>query len=415
MASVKIVLRKKQNKDGTFPLALRLTENRISSYEYIGQNILEKDWDADKECVRKSHPNSVRLNQLLQTKKMDANRIVIEADTENKEMSAQAVKQSLNGSKTVFFFSQAIHYLNDLKLSGNFNQLNSEEPRIKHFKEFIIGRPLEKAEKITDGKDIAFSEITVPLLKTFRAWLEGTRQVKERTVINHYMAVRAVFSQTIKTNPGVEKYYPFGKGKISLKFPESLKVGLSAEEVRRIEELELTAGSPMDHARNVWLTAFYFAGVRVSDVLKLKWADFQDGRLNYTMGKNDKPGSVKISDRAQIVLDRYLPFKDKSGLVFPELRVLPDLNDTFEVQRKTSHADKKFNKHLKKVAAMADISKPLSMHISRHTFGNLSGDKIHPAMLQKLYRHSDIKTTIGYQSAFINKPADDALDAVLNF
>jgi phage antirepressor YoqD-like protein len=33
--------------------------------------------------------------------------------------------------------------------------------------------------------------------------------------------------------------------------------------------------------------------------------------------------------------------------------------------------------------------------------------------LQKLYRHSSITTTIGYQSNFINKKADDALDAVL--
>ena len=31
-------------------------------------------------------------------------------------------------------------------------------------------------------------------------------------------------------------------------------------------------------------------------------------------------------------------------------------------------------------------------------------------MLQKLYRHSDIKTTIGYQA---NKDADEALDAVI--
>jgi len=34
-------------------------------------------------------------------------------------------------------------------------------------------------------------------------------------------------------------------------------------------------------------------------------------------------------------------------------------------------------------------------------------------MLQKLYRHSDITTTINYQQAFINKDTDDALEAVI--
>ncbi len=55
------------------------------------------------------------------------------------------------------------------------------------------------------------------------------------------------------------------------------------------------------------------------------------------------------------------------------------------------------------------------MHIARHSFGNIAGDTIQPLMLQKLYRHSDLKTTINYQANFIHKDADKALDRVLNF
>ena len=50
-----------------------------------------------------------------------------------------------------------------------------------------------------------------------------------------------------------------------------------------------------------------------------------------------------------------------------------------------------------------------------HSFGNIAGESIHPLMLQKLYRHSDLKTTINYQANFIHKEADDALDSVINF
>ena len=62
-----------------------------------------------------------------------------------------------------------------------------------------------------------------------------------------------------------------------------------------------------------------------------------------------------------------------------------------------------------------EINKNITMHISRHTFGNISGDKIPIQMLQRLYRHSSITTTIGYQASFIHKDADEALDAVLDF
>jgi hypothetical protein len=36
-------------------------------------------------------------------------------------------------------------------------------------------------------------------------------------------------------------------------------------------------------------------------------------------------------------------------------------------------------------------------------------------VLQKLYRHSSIATTVNYQRNFINEETDDALDSVINF
>ena len=73
------------------------------------------------------------------------------------------------------------------------------------------------------------------------------------------------------------------------------------------------------------------------------------------------------------------------------------------------------NEALQKIALTAKINKKLTMHIARHTFGNISGDKIPIQMLQKLYRHSSITTTITYQANFIHKDTDEALDAVVNF
>ena len=57
----------------------------------------------------------------------------------------------------------------------------------------------------------------------------------------------------------------------------------------------------------------------------------------------------------------------------------------------------------------------MSMHFARHSFGNISGDKIPIQMLQKLYRHSSITTTILYQSNFMQKDTDEASDKVLDF
>ncbi|MBO6761606.1 MAG: hypothetical protein JJ909_11645 [Roseivirga sp.] len=99
--------------------------------------------------------------------------------------------------------------------------------------------------------------------------------------------------------------------------------------------------------------------------------------------------------------------------VFPFLKKA-DPKSKVDLFTKTRNATKLLNKYLKRIADMCDIDKNLSNHIARHSFGNIAGDNIHPLMLQKLYRHTDLKTTINYQANFIHKEADEALEKVLN-
>ena len=131
------------------------------------------------------------------------------------------------------------------------------------------------------------------------------------------------------------------------------------------------------------------------------------------MGKNNKVSSVKITEKAKVILDQYKAVKAKN-----ELYVLPELNkentDTENaIYKKIRFATKKYNNWLKRLAEEVGIEKKVTCHIARHSFGNISGDKIPIQMLQKLYRHSDITTTINYQQAFINKDTDDALELVI--
>jgi integrase/recombinase XerD len=404
MATVKIVLRQKESKDGTYPLAIRVTKDRKSSFIHLGKSIKEQDWDAEKQRVKKSYINSTRLNNFLIKKLSEANDKLLELETQKSDISAKVVRKNIKPSVGSTFNVQAAIYLEDLEKSGKYNRKSADEPRIKRFKEFL------------KGEDITFPDISISLLNRFTAYLKGTRNIKERTVINHLVVIRSVFSQAIKAGVADSKYYPFGRGKIQIKFPDSVKMGLTPDEVKKLEDLELEKGSYANHARNIWLFSFYFAGMRISDVLRLKWSDFQDERLHYAMGKNAKAGSLKAPEKALKILMEYRPQEnEKRDLVFPELTVLENLDNKYQVQMKISTAVGRLNKALQEIAKEAKIEKKLTLHIARHTFGNISGDKIPVQMLQKLYRHSSITTTIGYQANFIHKDADDALDAVITF
>lgn len=403
MASVKAVLRKKENKkDGTYPLAVRITKDRKSSFIHLGHQLKPEQWD-EASCQVKKHPNAVRLNNLIIQKIAELTNQVIEDQTKKKETSARTLKEKADGGiKGNSFFKYAIDdYLKNLRDSGMFNRVSAEKPRINRFKEFL------------SGNDIAFQDITVPLLRKFGAYVKRTRSVGDRTVINHFIVIRTIFNQAIQAELVSPEYYPFGKRGIQIKFPESVKIGLTPEEVILLETADLSSNPAQDHARNIWLISFYFAGMRVSDVLRLRWSDMQDGRLHYMMGKNDKAGSIKVSPKAQRILDIYIGRKYPHDLVFPELETVPTMKDKYLVQKKISQAVSKLNKVLKRTAIYIGIEKPLTLHIARHTFGNISGDRIPVQMLQKLYRHSHISTTINYQSNFIFKDTDEALEMVI--
>jgi len=339
----------------------------------------------------------------------EAHNSALELETQQKIVTSQAVVNKIKPSLAATFNAQAEDYLNGLRAAGKYNQYTADKPRIGHFKEFL------------NNHDIAFSDITPGLLEKFMAALSVRRKSKNskelisrRTIINHLVVLRSVFAHAAKNKAIPKELTPFGKSGIKIKFPDTHKIGLSLEDVEKLETVVLL-DPEHEHARKVWLFSFYFAGMRVSDVFRLKWTDFQNGRLFYSMGKNEKGGSLKIPEKAAAILQFYEQFKHhEDDFVFPELKGT-NLSSEFVMKRtiafKTSALDKILRLH---VAPAAEIDKKLTMHISRHTFASLAGDAVPIQMLQKLYRHSHVSTTIGYQGSFIHKDADAALDAVIN-
>lgn len=409
MASIKVILRKEKKKDGKFPLALRITKNRKSSYIYLEYSLNLDEWDEAGQKVKKSHPNSVRLNAFIRKKISEASEKALELETLKTDTTSHSVKQRVRPAQGLTFFAQAQAYLNNLRESGKYNQYTADKPRIKHFKEFV------------DNQDLAFSDVTVGLLERFKTYLRGSYKsgekkkiLSERTVVNHLATIRSVFSKAIREQIIERKNSPFGSEKIQIKFPDSMKVGLSREELSRLEEVDLK--NPLyNHARNMWLFSYYFAGMRVSDLLRLKWSDFQDARLHYGMHKNTKTGSLKIHEKALMIIEQYANEKrHKNDYIFPELKKFENLNDPFAVERTIAFMTSRIDKFLRiHVAPAAGIEKKLTMHLSRHTFAQLAGDKIPVQVLQLLYRHSSITTTMGYQSNFTINHTDAALDAVI--
>ena len=404
MATVKVVKRARPNPDGSHPLQLKITKNKKYLRLNLGQTVKDKDWDAIKMKVKRSHPNMNRVNNLIISKIAEANNLILELEAKDSHFTLQLLKDKLTGRSTGdSFFAQADIFIETLQTAGKVNRVSNERPHIKHFKNFL------------GGKEISFREITPPLLNRYKAYLIGQVKVSERSAMNYIATIRTVFNQAIMEGKAEQADYPFGRGKFKIKYPESMKIGWSEEEIIKLKELDLDEDSFFHHARNLWLFSFYNAGIRVSDVLMLKWNAILGGRLYYTMGKNHKPGSLIISEQAQEILNQYIDQRDETGLVFPDMKDVPDLVDPAIYKPLIKNRTKKINTHLKLMAEMLEIEKPITMHVARHSFAQLSASKISLHELQALYRHTSIETTRHYQKSFNTKGTDEALKSVINF
>ena len=402
MATIKALLRTNKKKlDGTCPLAIRVTQNRKSTFIFLGHYLEEEHWDSDQNRVKKSHPNSKRLNHRLMAKMSEISAQILDLESKGESFSNRKLKDAIHQTRKDSFFLFSDEYLEDLAANDRYSVMLADRPRVNRFREFL------------KNQDVSFQDIDETMIRKFVTWLKSTRKIGERTIMNHLVVIRTIYNRAISEGVCNRSIYPFGKNGVQIKMPQSIKLGLNAPELKNLESLGLEFGDAEWHAKNIFLFSFYLAGMRVSDVLRVKWSNLQNGRLHYKMGKNQKPGSVKLTSKVLAIIENYVVWKENADdYVFPYLKKA-NPNSAEDLDRKIRNATHVINKHLGRIAKKANIEKKLTTHIARHTFGNLSGDKIPVQMLQKLYRHSHITTTIGYQSNFIFQDADDALEKVV--
>ena len=77
---------------------------------------------------------------------------------------------------------------------------------------------------------------------------------------------------------------------------------LEIDEIRKIQNLRLRLQSPLYDAREVFLFECY-TGIRISDILTLKWKNVMDDKISIRMRKTEKPLVIPMNDYIKTVLN----------------------------------------------------------------------------------------------------------------
>jgi len=174
MASLKVVrVHRKQKKNGTAPLALRITVDRKTRFQYLGHFIGRSDWDETKQRAKRSYPNAARLNQFLLKKVAEANEHIINAGLQEKKLSSEGLKKQVSGkASSLSFFEAAEQRIQQKHDEGVFSVSRAERSILNNIRKF------HKQD------DLAFLEITQDFLRKFKTFCKNRLGQSKRTTTN---------------------------------------------------------------------------------------------------------------------------------------------------------------------------------------------------------------------------------------
>lgn len=398
MASVKVILKnEKKLINGECPLYLRIIKDRKIRYVSLGYSVNENDWDSRNLRVKKSHPNSERMNNIIALRLAELQGIALDLETNDKTIDSNAIKSVVKGNRSSSFIAYFNSYIEDLESKDKFGT----HARAKSV--------LKKLNEYTKSKDLKFDDITFHFIKDYEKYLREELENTPNTINANIKLFRKLINDAIREELMPMEKSPFHKYK--LKWTNVEKAHLTDAEIAKIEELDFRPEQKIYHTRNMFVFAIYAAGLRVSDLLQLKWKNFDGVKLNVNIKKTNQAISIHLPNKAIDILKLYSKPKNN-----PEYYIFPFLpnNIYFEedkrlLHKKISVASAMTNEHLKKIAQMTEISKHLHFHVSRHSFATKALRKgVRLEYVSKLLGHTNIKTTQIY-AKIVNSDLDNAM------
>jgi integrase/recombinase XerD len=211
-------------------------------------------------------------------------------------------------------------------------------------------------------------------IRSWQLFLLKEKRVKLSTYIQAVCALRFLYQNTLHRRIEMDRI-PLPR------YEKKLPVILSKAEVKALLE------APKNLKHRAMLATMYGAGLRVSEVAKLKVSDLDRERQVIWVrgGKGHKDRQVMLAEPLRELLAAYWRWKRPTDWLFPGQRPGCPIacNSVFQACRKA--------------ARRAGIAKAVHPHSLRHAFAtHLLDDGVNLLVIQTLLGHTHLKTTARY-------------------
>ncbi len=346
---------RRQLQDGTYPLIIRIHSGTKRRDINLKTYLKESEFDASTQRVNSIHPNKKLINQKIQKQLLQLQAAALNIEIKEETVTASKIKTSI---------VKPILKLNFIQFG---NKLIAEMEAVKRIGNAIAYRDALTALQTYSGKtELQFTDINYELL----CQIENKMLIKGRgknSVATYNRRWRAIFNRAINEDLIDSKLYPYRKYKI--KGEGTAKRNIAKEDIIGIAKLDLEQDSQLFHARNYFMLSFNLRGMSFADMAGIKPSDIINGRLIYQRKKTHKLYNVKLTEKAQEILNYYQ--RPNRTFILP---VLEDyMADNPRKQMVTiQQAIKVCNKYLNKIGEELKLPLTLTTYVARHSHSTIA-------------------------------------------
>jgi integrase len=273
MKTVTPVLYRDKITDTIGTIKIRISENRKSKYINLKIRLHEKYWNDNTLRVRKTSD----IDYSTYNQKIEAKIKELEAVNNNPELVNNIGTSLINFHKKII------------------NRTVNEGTAIKHI---TVHKKLTDYLESIGKKDILFSEFDTDFICAFKKYM--LNNLAENTA-NHYLKMlKSVLNKAAK-----EKLYhylidPF----LNIEFTKSIirKIALDEKQIQKLINLNISTGDRLHRIKTAFLTQIFTQGMRVSDLLLLRWGSYDKGYITYKMFKTDRTINVYVTENLWTLL-----------------------------------------------------------------------------------------------------------------
>ncbi|MBQ0735796.1 phage integrase SAM-like domain-containing protein [Aquimarina celericrescens] len=427
MASITLMLDKRNKTAKKFPLVIRIYHKRIPKNIQLGYKLESSQWNEKAKQIKSPFPNSKRANHDISSKMTVASGIISEYSTTLKDLTAYEIADLIEAALKKKNNEKSINNDRVLNRGGTYLELYSKKiiNRYYNAKRFGTADALHNAvvfiKKYTGGNDILLSEINELFLEDLESHYLGQGNSLNGLGV-HLRSIRRIYNLAIKDSQTelTLEHYPFGKNGYSIKQQRTKKKAVSLEVIKDIEVLKYPKDSALWHHKNYFLVNFYMRGMNFMDMAYLSVDAINNGRLQYKRRKTKRGNNVKefdilIPEKVKPIFDHYCKNKSREDLVFP---ILEDVMKTESEDRVYEVYKNRRRNHIRRLGTIGKnvgLETKLTSYVARHTFATAGLHKgIFKAQIGDMLGHTNYYTTESYFADFENVVLDEAANKIFS-